>query len=110
MDGVTTSVQPGMINVSTGGGVDLLGHPIVMMTSGRGFNPAELAEMFVSKLLAVSIDLPPEQLEQARAYRERIVALATVYMAQAQKSAHTTSFNELMNAGHLDAANLVKDL
>ena len=57
MDGVATSVQPGNLGVSTGGAVDLLGQPYVMATSGRGFNPAELAEMFVNKLLAVSIDL-----------------------------------------------------
>lgn len=110
MDGVVSGAQLGAIGVSTGGNLDLLGQPYVMATSGRGFNPSELAEMFVNKLLAVSIDLPPDQLAAAHAYRGRILALATVYMAQAQKSAHTTSFNELMNAGHPDAAEIVKDL
>lgn len=110
MDGLASGVQQGTLGVSTGGQLDLLGRPYVMATSGRGFNPAELAEMFVNKLLAVSIDLPPDQLAAAYAYRDRILALATVYMAQAQKSAHTTSFNELMKAGHPDAAEIVKEL
>lgn len=110
MDGVVSGVQQGTIGVHTGGDVDLLGQPIVMATSYRGFNPAELAEMFVNKLLAVSIDLPPDQLAAAHAYRDRILALATVYMAQAQKSQNTSIFNELMKAGHAEAAELVKEL
>lgn len=110
MDGVTSGVQQGTLGVAVNGAVDLLGQPYVMSTSGRGFNPAELAEMFVNKLLAVSVDLPPEQLAEARAYRDRILALAMVYMAQAQKSQNTSIFNELMNAGHPEAAEIVKDL
>ena len=82
----------------------------VVMTDRRGFNPAELAEMFVNKLLAVSVDLPPDELVKAHAYRDRILALATVYMHQAQKSQNTTTFNELMNAGHHDAAEIVRKL
>lgn len=82
----------------------------VIVTDRRGFNPAELAEMFVNKLLAVSADLPPDQLAAAHAYRDRILALATVYMHHAQKSQNTTTFNELMNAGHPDAAEIVRKL
>ncbi len=82
----------------------------VVMTSGRGFNPAELAELFVNKLLAVSVDLPPEELAKAHAYRDRILALATVYMHHAQKCQNTTIFNELKNAGHDDAAEIVRSL
>ena len=113
MEGVATSATFGQIGVSVNGATPdpmPLGTPIVMTTSGRGFNPAELAEMFVNKLLAISADLPPDELAKAHAYRDRILALATIYMSHAQKSQNTSTYNELMNAGHADAAEIVRKL
>jgi hypothetical protein len=113
MDGVATNGFIGNVGVSLNGAPPdpmPIGQPVVLTTNGRGFNPAELAEMFVNKLLAVSADLPPDQLAAAHAYRDRILALATVYMNHAQKSQNTTTFNELMNAGHADAAEIVRKL
>lgn len=108
MESVSTSGHVGTLNVAVDGQV--LGEPYVMTTSGRGFNPAELAEMCVNKLLVVSADLPPDELAKAHAYRERILAVVTVYMAQAQKSQNTSIYNVLMQSGHPRAAEIVKDL
>jgi hypothetical protein len=82
----------------------------VIATSGRGLNPEELTRMILPKLITIDPDIPDERRPAAEAQRERARALLEHYFAQAQKSQNTTIFNVLMNAGHADAAELVKDL
>lgn len=83
-----------------------LGTATVMMTSGRGLNPEELADMALAKLLSVGPDVGPE----IRAQIERVRVLLRAYMTQAQKSEHTTLYNILLEAGETSAAELVRSL
>lgn len=108
MDGLTTSVQPGALNVAVDGQV--LGQPYVMATSRRGFNADELAQMCLNKVFYVSADLPPDKLVEAHAYRDKLLGVLTYYMTQAQRSERTSIYNVLMSAGHPQAAELVKEL
>ncbi len=108
MEGLSTSGQVGALNVAVDGQV--LGQPYVMATSGRGFNADELAQMCLNKVFYVSADLPPDKFAEAHAYRDKLLGVLTYYMTQAQKSQNTSVYNVLMNAGHPQAAELVKEL
>lgn len=84
----------------------VLGTATVLMTSGRGLNPDELADMALAKLLSVGPNVGPE----IRMQIERVRILLRHYMAQAQKSQNTTVFNVLTDAGEPRAAELVRSL
>lgn len=81
-----------------------------IVTSGRGLNPAELTRMLLPKLVYLGPDLPDEMRAQAEAGKARIEQLLLHYFDLAQKCQNTSVFNELMNAGHESAAELVRSL
>lgn len=82
----------------------------VMTTSGRGFNPHEIGHMLLDKVFFVSQDLPPDALAKATEYRNNLYATFVHYLTMAQTSQNTTIYNVLENAGHHEAAELVKGL
>ncbi|MFA5898363.1 MAG: hypothetical protein WC829_04540 [Hyphomicrobium sp.] len=121
MQGVEATAQLGKIRVEvtnegqaqiglTGVGTELFAGAQVFATSGRGFNPSEIAELCINKIFFVSKGAPPDVLEQATAYRANLLAVLTYYMGIAQRSQNTTIFNILKNAGHDEAAELVRKL
>lgn len=81
-----------------------------IVTSGRGLNPDELARLYLPKIVYIGPDMPPEMRAQAEAGRERIRVLLTRAFAQAQKSQNTTIYNVLLDAGEVNAAEMVKEL
>lgn len=81
-----------------------------IVTSGRGFNPDELTRMLLPKLIYISPDVPADVRAAGEAQMARMEGLLKHYFAQAQRSQNTSIFNVLMNAGHTEAAQLVKDL
>lgn len=81
-----------------------------IVTSGRGLNPDELTRMVLPKLLYLGPDVPDEMRQQAEAGKERIRVLLTDAFRIAQKSAGTSMYNILMNAGHEEAAELVRNI
>lgn len=81
-----------------------------IVTSGRGLNPDELASMLLPKLVYIGPDVPAEMRTQAEAGRERMRVLITEAFAVAQRSQNTTVWNLLTQAGHADAAELVRKL
>ena len=87
-----------------------LGVMQAITTSGRGLNVDELTAMALAKILFVGPDVPPAIRDQAEAYKARIEQVLRHYIGQAQKSQNTSVFNHLMQAGHLDAAEIVRKL
>lgn len=86
------------------------GHVETIVTSGRGLNPDELTRMVLPKIMYIGPDVPADIRAAAEAQMARMEALLKHYFAQAQRSQNTTSYNALLNAGHVEAAQLVKDL
>ena len=82
----------------------------VIATSGRGLNPDELTAMLLPKLIYIGPDVPADVRAAGQEQRHRMEMLLKHYFAQAQKSERTSIFNVLMNAGHPDAANIMKEI
>ena len=82
----------------------------VIATNGRGLNPDELTAMLLPKLIYIGPDVPADVRAAAEEQMHRMEMLLKHYFAQAQKSERTSIFNVLMNAGHPDAANIVKEI
>lgn len=95
------------ISVSSG---PQLGLVETLVTDRRGLNPDELTRMIMPKLIYVSPDLPADVRAAALEQQERMRALVHHYLAQAQRSERTTVYNRLMEAGHVEAAELVRNL
>ncbi len=96
-----------MFTVSTGGAVGDIG---VTVTNGRGLNADELTRMALAKIIFVGPDVPPAIRDQAEAYKARLEQVLRHYIGQAQKSQNTSIFNVLMQAGEIDAAEIVRKL
>lgn len=79
-------------------------------TSGRGLNAREITDMAMRKVMFVSDTAPQPIRDQALAFRERIDIVIEHYVAQAQKSERTTICGILEQAGHHDAAELIRRL
>lgn len=92
------------------GGAFGLGDVEVIVTNGRGLNPDELTRMLLPKLIYIGPDVPADIRAAGEAQMARMEALLKHYFAQAQKSQNTSIYNVLMNAGHPEAAQIVKDI
>ena len=82
----------------------------VIATSGRGLNPDELTRMLLPKLIYIGPDVPADVRAAGQEQMHRMEMLLRHYFAQAQRSQNTSIFNQLMNAGHHEAAELVRNL
>lgn len=94
----------------TVGGTIEGGQVETIVTSGRGLNPDELTRMVMPKIMYIGPDVPADVRAAGEAQMARMEMLLKHYFAQAQRSQNTSIFNVLMNAGHVEAAQLVKDL
>lgn len=82
----------------------------VRTVSGRGFSPAELAEMCADKIMHVSETAPAPIREQAVAFKQRMTKVVENYLQQAVLSDRTTVYNALTEAGHPELAELIRRL
>lgn len=82
----------------------------VATTNGRGFTPEELAERCADKLISVSADAHPAIKEQALAFRNAIVHVVTRYMKEAVINDRATVYNALVEAGHPQLADAIREL
>lgn len=96
MFSVGTSIETGIVRT--------------MVTEGRGLNADEITDMLMIKLFYVADSAPPAIREQAEAFRNDLRRVVRHYVAQAQKSQNTSIYNVLMQAGHPDAAEVVRRL
>jgi len=82
----------------------------VKTTSGRGFNPDEVADRCLTKIIHVSDDAGPAVKEQAKAFKEQIRSVLVFYMKEAVNSDRTTVCNALADAGQKDLAEMIRRL
>lgn len=81
-----------------------------IVTSGRGLNPEELTSMIMPKIIYIGPDVPEDIRIAGEAQMARLEVLLKHYFAQAQRSQNTTTFNVLMQAGQVEAAEIVRKL
>mgnify|MGYP003128705750 FL=1 len=82
----------------------------VRTTDKRGFDPDELAEQCVQKVILVSDRAHPAIRDQARAFSKHIEKLIAYYMRQAIRSDRTTVCNALVDSGNPKLAELIRRL
>jgi hypothetical protein len=82
----------------------------VRTTDNRGFNPEELANQCVKKIIATSEDTHPVLREQAREFSSQIEKIIVLYMRQAVNSDRTTVCNAINEAGHPQLAEHIRRL
>ena len=87
-----------------------VGNVTVNTTSNMGLTPEELTEMAIANIIYVGKDAPKPLQDQAMAYQNRLKQVILHYLKQAVKSDRTTLVNKLNNAGHTDAAKIIRRL
>jgi hypothetical protein len=86
-----------MMNVH---GINEVGGIRVETVDNRGFNPQELAERALDKIIQVGDQSHPVVRDQAIAFRERIRVVLIYYMNEAVKFDRVTLAYKLREAGH----------
>jgi hypothetical protein len=86
-----------------------LGDVIVQTTTNRGWTPEEIAERAVNKLIFISETAPEPVRIQAQAYREEIRKVVLHYLIEAVRSDRTTLSNRLIQAGHPELLDLLRN-
>lgn len=87
-----------------------LGGIQVHTTSNRGWNPEELADRAVDRIVSVGDSSHPVIREQALAFKEHIRQVVAFYLREAQRSERTTICALLDQQGHADMANIIRSL
>ncbi len=82
----------------------------VIATSGRGLNPDELTRMILPKIIYIGPNVPEDVRRAGEAQMARLEVLLKHYFAQAQRSQNTSIYNVLMQAGQVEAAEIVRNL
>lgn len=88
----------------------LLGGVTVQTVSGRGWNPEELADRALGRIIQVGDTSHPAIRDQANAFKEHIRHVLVFYLSEAQKSERTTICAKLQAQGQTDLANLIRSL
>jgi hypothetical protein len=87
-----------------------LGSPFVATSSNGGHSPEQVAELCVNRLIGISDTAPPELAQQARAFREQMLAVVTQYVRMAAAEDRATVCTKLEQAGFSDLAQQVRRL
>jgi len=85
-----------------------VGNVKVFATDNRGFNPEEMADMTVDKILYVGQNSHPAIIEQARAFKENIRHLLVEAFAQAQREERNTICTQLELKGQGGLADIIR--
>lgn len=88
----------------------LLGGVTVQTVSGRGWNPEELADRALGRIIQVGDTSHPAIRDQANAFKEHIRHVLVFYLREAQKSERTTICAKLQAQGQTDLADLIRSL
>jgi hypothetical protein len=87
-----------------------IGDVVVKTTENRGLSPEELAERAVDQIVSVSDSVDPIVRQQAEAFKNRIYHVVLGIIKQAVKSDRTTLYNEFIQQGHSDIADILRRL
>jgi cephalosporin hydroxylase len=85
-----------------------IGDVLIHKVDHRGFNPEELAEQALNKIIYVGNQSHPAIRDQAQAFREHIRGVLVFYMKRAIESNNTTLANRLREAGHSELVTLLE--
>ena len=92
---------------TAGGGI---GPVFVAASSNGGHSPEQVAELCVNKLIGISDTAPPELAQQARAFREQMLAVVLHYVKLAAREDRATVCSHLEQAGHAQLAEHIRGL
>jgi hypothetical protein len=87
-----------------------IGSPFVVTSNNGGHSPEQVAELCVNRLIQVSDTAPPELAQQARAFRQQMLAVVLHYVRMAAAEDRTTVCLTLEQAGFSDLAQQVRKL
>jgi hypothetical protein len=87
-----------------------IGSPFVVTSSNGGHSPEQVAELCVNRLIQVSDSAPPELAQQARAFRQQMLAVVLHYVRMAAAEDRTTVCTKLEQSGMADLAKHVRSL
>jgi len=82
----------------------------VMTTDNRGHTPEEVAELCVNKLIYIGDNSHPALQAQARAFRDRMLAVVTQYVKMGIEQDRATIGAELTKAGYQQIADQLRRL
>ena len=85
-----------------------VGQVEVMTTDHGGFPVEYWADRLLIKIIAASEDASPAVKHMVEKYKESIRTSVIHYMKNAIKSENTNIYNVLFEAGHIEAANLIR--
>jgi hypothetical protein len=87
-----------------------VGSPFVVTSSNGGHSPEQIAELCVNRLIQVSDAAPPELAQQARAFRQQMLAVVLHYVKMAAAEDRSTVVAKLEQAGFSDLSKQIKGL
>jgi len=87
-----------------------VGSPFVVTSSNGGHSPEQVAELCVNRLIQVSDTAPPELAQQARAFRQQMLAVVLHYVRMAASEDRATVCTKLEQGGFSDLAQHVRRL
>jgi hypothetical protein len=91
-------------------GNSFVGDVKVITTNNRGFNPTEMAELTVDKIIYIGRNSHPVILEQAKVFKEQIRQVLTEAFEQAQQEERNTICIKLSSQGQSDLANIIRSI
>jgi len=85
--------------------------PVFVTTSNDGgHSPEQVAELCINRLIKISDKAPPELAQQARAFREEMLAVVLQYVRMAAAEDRATVCAKLKQAGFSELAQQIKEL
>jgi hypothetical protein len=87
-----------------------IGSPFVVTSNNGGHSPEQVAELCVNRLIQVADTAPPELAQQARAFREQMLAVVLHYVKVGIAEDRKTVSEKLNSAGYAQLAQQIKDL
>ena len=91
-------------------GLGDVGNVSVFTSTDGGHSPEHLAEMAMSKIMAINESAPPAIRSQALAYRHKVKDILNYYLRKMAQSERTTIWALLKKQGHADMAEIIRRL
>jgi len=86
-----------------------VGSPFVVTSSNGGHSPEQVAELCVNRLIQIADTAPPELAQQARAFRQQMLATVLQYVNVAVAEDRATVCTKLAQAGFPELALQVRN-
>ena len=87
-----------------------VGSPFVVTSHGGGHSPEQVAELCVNRLIQISDTAPPELAQQAKAFRQQMLAVVLHYVKVGIAEDRKTVSEKLNSVGYGQLAQQIKDI